>query len=188
MLRSYTDLLDYAIQWRLIEADQVLQEAAKRLGRETPELWHHWACVKFAQQDFAAARDLFHRALEATPNDSQLLANWQMLRDAGPMDYQQHGAMAMRLLETLRALEFLYVPDGARQVMLPLFGFQLLTGGQHGRQVVGGGGQRVEPFDIMGKRLRAATADGFLGWRPRGFRPGASSGRPGRRARPWRPI
>lgn len=121
MLRSYTDLaLDYAIQWRLIEADQVLQEAAKRLGRETPELWHHWACVKFAQQDFAAARDLFHRALEATPNDSQLLANWQMLRDAGPMDYQQHGAMAMRLLETLRALEFLYVPDGARQVMLPL--------------------------------------------------------------------
>lgn len=121
MLRSYTDLaIGYALEWRLVEAEQILREGGVRLGRETPELWHHLACVKFAQQDFVASQEYFHRALQATPNDSLLLLNWQMLRDAGPMDYQRHGEVAIRLFENLRSLEFLYAPDGTRQLTLPL--------------------------------------------------------------------
>lgn len=121
MLRSYTDLaLDHALQWQLIEADQVLQQAAQCLGRATPELWHHQACVSFARQDFAASQDFFHRALDAASNDTRLLSNWQMLHDAGPMNYQQQGQVAMRLLENLRSPEFLYLADGSRQLTVPL--------------------------------------------------------------------
>lgn len=121
MWLSYADLaIAYALEWRLVEAEQVLHEAAAGLGRETPELWHYLACVRFAQQDFATAQDLFQRALQATPNDSLLLSNWQMLRSAGPIDYQRQGELAVGLFENLRSPHFLYVPNGERELTLPL--------------------------------------------------------------------
>jgi len=121
MWLSYADLaIAYALEWRLGEAEQVLREAMVGLGRETPELWHYLACVRFAQQDFVAAQDFFYRALQATPNDSLLLSNWQMLRNAGPIDYQRQGELAVNLFENLRSLQLLYVPSGARELTLPL--------------------------------------------------------------------
>jgi len=120
MLLSYTELaICYAREWRLDEAERVLDRAADRLGGETPEILHYRACLRFAGRDFAGARACFHRALEAAPNDSSLIHSWNTLQAAGPMSYQKQGQMAQQLLADLRSTEFLYLPDGTRQLTTP---------------------------------------------------------------------
>jgi len=120
VLLSYTELaICYAREWRLDEAERVLDRAADRWGGETPEILHYRACLRFAGRDFAGARACFHRALEATPNASSLIHSWNTLQAAGPMSYQKQGQMAQQLLADLRSTEFLYLSDGTRQLTIP---------------------------------------------------------------------
>ncbi|MFH1267604.1 MAG: hypothetical protein ABIK89_17940, partial [Planctomycetota bacterium] len=70
--------------------------------------------------DFSAAQGYFHRALEASPQDTSLRRSWVTIQAAGPMDFQEQGQMAQHLLANLRSMEFIYLPDGARQLTLPL--------------------------------------------------------------------
>jgi len=119
MLRSYTDLaVQYAREWRLDDAQRVLQSAAERFGQENPELLHHLACLQFARYDFAGARALFVRTLEAAPEDTLVKANLHMLGSAGIVDYQRQAALAARLFDNLRSCEFLYAADGRRELTM----------------------------------------------------------------------
>jgi len=121
MLLSYTDLaLSYAQQWRLDDAERVLNRAAETCGGQTPEILHSLACVSFARRDFAAAQGYFHRALEAAPSDSRLVRNWMTIQAAGAMDFQEQGRVAQQLLANLCSPEFIYLPDGTHQLTLPL--------------------------------------------------------------------
>jgi len=121
MLLSYTDLATrYAQEWRLDDAERVLRRALERWGEQTPEILHHLACLSFARRDFSAAQGYFHRALEASPQDTSLRRSWVTIQAAGPMDFQEQGQMAQHLLANLRSMEFIYLPDGARQLTLPL--------------------------------------------------------------------
>jgi radical SAM superfamily enzyme YgiQ (UPF0313 family) len=123
MLLSYTELaIRYAHEWRLDEAEHVLDRAVEQFGGETPEILHYRACVRFARRDFAAAEAYFHRALEAAPNDTSLIRTWKALQAAGPMGYEEQGQVARQLLANLRSAEFLYLPDGTRQLTMPLAG------------------------------------------------------------------
>ncbi|HUT90079.1 MAG TPA: radical SAM protein [Thermoguttaceae bacterium] len=120
MLLSYTELaICYAREWRLDEAERLLDRAADRLGGETPEILHYRACVRFAGRDFPGAQAYFGRALEAAPNDTSLIHSWNTLQAAGPMSYQKQGRVAQQLLADLRSTEFLYLPDGTRQLTMP---------------------------------------------------------------------
>jgi Flp pilus assembly protein TadD len=96
----------------------VLHRAAERFGGQTPEIIHYLACLSFARRDFAAAQGYFHRALQAAPNDSCLVRNWRTLQAAGTMDYERQGQVAAELFANLCSTEFLYLPDGTRQLTL----------------------------------------------------------------------
>lgn len=120
MLRCYTDLaVDYARQWRLDDAERVLQATAERFGRENSEILHHMACVALARFDFAGAQALFARAKAAAPQDTLIKANLGLLAAAGPIDYQQHAALTERLLANLTSVEFLFAADGGRELVVP---------------------------------------------------------------------
>ena len=107
MLRSYLDLaVDYCEQRRLDDAEQVLDRAAQAMGRETPQLTHHLACVAFAKGDMAAARDRFQRALHGHPTSRSLRCDVAALSAAGKMNAQQHAAMAAQLFANLRSNTF----------------------------------------------------------------------------------
>lgn len=119
-LLSYTELaICYAREWRLDEAERVLDRAADRWGAQTPEILHYRACLRFAGRDFAGAQACFRRALEAAPNDSSLIRSWNTLQAAGSMSYQKQGQVAQQLLAGLRSTEFLYLSDGTRQLTTP---------------------------------------------------------------------
>jgi Flp pilus assembly protein TadD len=111
-------VISYAHEWRLADAERVLHRAAERLGSRTPEIMHYLACVSFARRDFAAAQEYFRHALEAAPNDTSLIRNWQAAQAAGTTNYQKQGQVAQRLFANLRSTEFLYLPDGTRQLTM----------------------------------------------------------------------
>ena len=117
MLRSHTDLaLAYAGQWRLDEADQVLAGAAEMAGGQIPELLHYAACMRFARRDFSGAGEYFERALEGAPNDTSVLSSRKTIQEAGPLDFQKQGEVALRLFADLQSSRFLFLGDGAREV------------------------------------------------------------------------
>jgi anaerobic magnesium-protoporphyrin IX monomethyl ester cyclase len=121
VLVSYTDLaVAYAHEWRLDEAERVLRRAGERFGAETPEILHALACVAFARRDFAAAEACFRRALSAAPNDASLVRDWQIARASAPAGFDRQGQAAQQLFANLRSMEFLYLDDGARRLVVPL--------------------------------------------------------------------
>ena len=117
MLRSYTDLaVAYARQWRLDEAQRVLDAAAEVIGGRIPELLHHTACVQFARRDFNGALECFRRALEDAGNDTSMILSQKTIQESGRLDFQKQGEVAMRLLADLQSRQFLFLGDGAREI------------------------------------------------------------------------
>jgi hypothetical protein len=119
LLLSYTDLaIDYAEQWRLDDAERVLQSALEKLGGQAPVILHHLACVAIVRNDMPAAEAYFDRAFAASPRDTSLLLTRQILQAAGPLNYQTQGQLAANLLTNLRSTACFFLPDDARQVTL----------------------------------------------------------------------
>lgn len=130
ILRSHTDLaVAYARQHRLHDAETVLAAAAERFGEENAELLHYRACVRFAQFDVLGAKGLFDRAFQASPSDTLIQANLNLLASAGTVDYRNHSKLAEQLLANLTSSEFLYILDGNRKVTMPGLGLSHFSNG-----------------------------------------------------------
>ena len=120
MLRSHTDLaVAYARLYRLDEAKAVLEAAADRFGQDDAELLHHLACIRFAQFDVLGAKELFDRALHASPNDTLIQTNVNLLASAETIDQRNHPILTRQLLANLTSTEFLYILDGKREITMP---------------------------------------------------------------------
>ena len=98
------------------EADQVLARAAEMTGGQIPELLHYTACIRFARRDFAGAGEYFDRALEGAPNDTSVILSRKTIQEAGPLDFQKQGEVALRLFADLKSSRFLFLGDGVREV------------------------------------------------------------------------
>jgi len=118
-LRNHTDLaLAYADQWRLEEAEGVVQAALEQFGSAgaEAELLHHRACIRVARWDLAAAGADLLRAEQLAPQDTLREWNRKLLEGAGPLDYQQVGRVTKTLLDNLRSSTLLFSSHGDRQL------------------------------------------------------------------------
>ncbi|MGA2501129.1 MAG: radical SAM protein [Tepidisphaeraceae bacterium] len=110
----------YLACWRLADAQRVLEDTQRRVGRASPLLRHYLACVRFAGKDTAGAQSDFLEARKAWPADTLLARNLRTIAGVAIRDEGHHRALSLELFNNLRDPVFIVLHDGQREPTSPL--------------------------------------------------------------------